>query len=112
MVPSMNRRTWLKYNAAILGAGALGLRTRIALAADLGPLTYRLGWVKNVGWAGTYFADKKGYFRDEGFSSVELVPGGPNAAPSESIVNAGKALVSLSSPAITAGAVGNGAKLK
>jgi ABC-type nitrate/sulfonate/bicarbonate transport system substrate-binding protein len=117
MVHAMNRRQFLSYNAAMIGAGVLGtalpgLRAGPALAADLGPLVYRLGWVKNVGWAGTYFADKKGYFKDEGFSSVDLVPGGPNAAPSESIVNAGKALVSLSSPAITAAAVTEGARLK
>jgi ABC-type nitrate/sulfonate/bicarbonate transport system substrate-binding protein len=112
MFHSMNRRTWLKYSAALVGGGIFGVRPSLSLAADLGPLVYRLGWVKNVGWAGTYFADKKGYFRDEGFSSVDLVPGGPNAAPSESIVNAGQALISLSSPAITASAVNNGAKLK
>ncbi len=112
MIASMNRRTFLRYNAALAGAAALAIRAPGAFAADLGALVYRLGWVKNVGWAGTYFADKKGYFRDEGFSSVELVAGGPNAPPSESIVNAGKALVSLSSPAITAAAVNEGAKLK
>jgi ABC-type nitrate/sulfonate/bicarbonate transport system substrate-binding protein len=117
MVHSMNRRTFLKANAALLGAGMLGasslaLRAPAAQAADLGKLVYRLGWVKNVGWAGTYFADKKGYFKEQGFSSVDLIPGGPNAAPSESIVNAGQALVSLSSPAITASAVNEGAKLK
>lgn len=112
MVHSISRRTFLGYNAALLGGGIVGLRASLALAAALGPLVYRLGWVKNVGWAGTYFADKKGYFRDEGFSSVELVSGGPNAAPAESIVNSGQALVSLSSPAITASAVNNGAKLR
>jgi ABC-type nitrate/sulfonate/bicarbonate transport system substrate-binding protein len=112
MVHSMNRRTFLGRNAALLGAGMVGVRPSFALAADLGPLVYRLGWVKNVGWAGTYFADKKGYFREEGFSSVQLIPGGPNAPPPESIVSAGQALVSLSSPAITAAAVDNGAKLK
>jgi ABC-type nitrate/sulfonate/bicarbonate transport system substrate-binding protein len=112
MVRSMNRRTFLRLNAAALGAGMYVALTRGAQAADLGPLVYRLGWVKNVGWAGTYFADKKGYFRAEGFTSVELIPGGPNAAPPETIVSAGKALVSLSMPAATAGAVNNGGKLK
>jgi ABC-type nitrate/sulfonate/bicarbonate transport system substrate-binding protein len=92
--------------------GRHGLGVTPARAADLGAMVYRLGWVKNVEWAGSYFADKKGYWKEEGFSSVELVPGGPNAAPGESIVNAGKALVSLSSPAITAAAVNEGAKLK
>ncbi|MEP7239622.1 MAG: ABC transporter substrate-binding protein [Devosia sp.] len=108
----MNRRQFIQSGAALASAGALGLAAAPTLAADIGPLVYRLGWVKNVGWAGTYFADKKGYFIAEGFSSVDLVPGGPNAAPGESIVNAGKALVSLSSPAITAAAVNEGARLK
>lgn len=112
MAFSINRRHFLQSGAALMGAGALGLHSSAAQAADLGKLVYRLGWVKNVGWAGTYFADKRGYFTAEGFGSVDLVPGGPNAAPSESIVNAGQALVSLSSPAITASAVNEGAKLK
>jgi ABC-type nitrate/sulfonate/bicarbonate transport system substrate-binding protein len=120
MVRSMNRRNFLKYNAALLGGGAAalalgprGLAVPQAFAAtDLGAMVYRLGWVKNVEWSGSYFADKKGYWKDEGFSSVDLVPGGPNAAPGESIVNAGQALVTLSSPAITAAAVNQGAKLK
>lgn len=112
MAYSINRRQFLLSGMALAGGGLLGAHLTPALAADLGPLIYRLGWVKNVGWAGTYFADKMGYFAAEGFSSVELVPGGPNAAPSESIVNAGQALVSLSSPAITASAVNEGARLK
>jgi ABC-type nitrate/sulfonate/bicarbonate transport system substrate-binding protein len=112
MAYSINRRHFLQSAASLAGAGALGIHASPSQAADLGPLVYRLGWVKNVGWAGTYFADKKGYFTAEGFSSVELVPGGPNAAPGESIVNSGQALVSLSSPAITASAVNEGAKLK
>ena len=89
MVRSMNRRNFLKYNAALLGGGAAalalgprGLAVPQAFAAtDLGAMVYRLGWVKNVEWSGSYFADKKGYWKDEGFSSVDLVPGGPNAAP-------------------------------
>lgn len=112
MVHSVSRRTFLRLNAAAVGAGVLGAYASAAQAADLGRLVYRLGWVKNVGWAGAYFADKKGYFREEGFTSVELIPGGPNAAPPETVVSAGQALASLSMPAGTAGAVNNGAKLK
>lgn len=80
--------------------------------ASLGALSYRLSWVKNVEFAGAYIADSRGYYRSAGFSSVNLLSGGPSATPMEADVATGKALVAVSSPDITGAAIANGAPLK
>jgi ABC-type nitrate/sulfonate/bicarbonate transport system substrate-binding protein len=81
-------------------------------AADFGTLSYRLSWVKNVEFAGAYIADSKGYYKAEGFSSVNLISGGASATPQEADVVTGKAIVGISSPDITGAAVQKGAPLK
>jgi len=78
--------------------------------ADYGKLTVQLSWVKDVEFAGEYFADSKGYYKDAGFSSVNLVAG-PGAT--EALVASGKALVGISDPVSAAPAIVNeGAPLK
>jgi ABC-type nitrate/sulfonate/bicarbonate transport system substrate-binding protein len=83
-----------------------------AAAASLGPLNYRLSWVKNVEFAGSYIADTKGYYTAQGFSSVNLIAGGAAATPMEADVATGKAIVGVSSPDITGAAILKGAPLK
>lgn len=78
----------------------------------LGALSYRLSWVKNVEFAGSYIADTKGYYQAQGFSSVNLIAGGASATPMEADVATGKALVGVSSPDITGAAILKGAPLK
>lgn len=80
-------------------------------AADLGALTYRLSWIKNVEFAGSYIADTKGYYKAQGFSSVDLISGGAAATPMEADVATGKALFGVSSPDITGAAIVKGAPL-
>ena len=80
-------------------------------AADLGTLNYQLSWIKNVEFAGAYIADTKGYYKAAGFSAVNLIAGGPVGQPAEVVVAAGKALVGISSPDITAAAITKGAQL-
>jgi ABC-type nitrate/sulfonate/bicarbonate transport system substrate-binding protein len=79
---------------------------------DLGALSYRLSWIKNVEFAGSYIADTKGYYKAQGFSSVNLIAGGASATPMEADVATGKALVGVSSPDITGAAILKGAPLK
>ncbi len=81
-------------------------------AAALGALSYRLSWIKNVEFAGSYIADTRGYYTANGFSSVNLISGGPSATPMEADVATGKALVGVSSPDITGAAIVKGAPLK
>jgi ABC-type nitrate/sulfonate/bicarbonate transport system substrate-binding protein len=80
-------------------------------AADLGALSYRLSWIKNVEFAGSYIADSKGYYKTAGFSSVNLISGGASATPMEADVATGKALFGVSSPDITGAAIMKGAPL-
>jgi ABC-type nitrate/sulfonate/bicarbonate transport system substrate-binding protein len=81
-------------------------------AKSFGELTLRLSWIKNVEFAGSYIADSKGYYTDEGFSKVTLIGGGPSATPMETDVVTKKALVAISAPDITGAAVAKGAPLK
>jgi ABC-type nitrate/sulfonate/bicarbonate transport system substrate-binding protein len=83
-----------------------------AAAGSLGALKFRFDWIKHVEFAGEFIADSSGYFIDEGFSSVDLIAGGPSATPAETDLVQGKAFIGLSSPGITAAAVEQGAPLK
>ena len=65
---------------------------------------------KDVEFAGEYIADTNGYYKQVGFSSVNLLAGGPTVKQ-DSVVAAGKALVCISSPDITAPAILQGADL-
>ncbi|GLK99180.1 ABC transporter substrate-binding protein [Dactylosporangium matsuzakiense] len=76
-----------------------------------GPVRYRLSWVKNVQFAGAYIADANGHYRAAGLDSVELVAGGPAAAPVDADVMTGKAHIGVSAPDITAAAIRGGATL-
>ncbi|MDX6228320.1 MAG: hypothetical protein QOI76_1710 [Frankiales bacterium] len=86
--------------------------TTAAAAKAFGTIDYRLAWIKNVEFAGTYIADTKGYYKAEGFSKVNLIAGGPTAPPIETDVVTKKAFVGLSAPDLVAAAVKAGAKLK
>jgi ABC-type nitrate/sulfonate/bicarbonate transport system substrate-binding protein len=82
-----------------------------APAADLGKLSMRLSWIKNSEFAGSYFADSKGYYKQMGFSAVDLITGGPSAQPIEVEVTSGSAFVGISSPDLVAAAIAKGADL-
>lgn len=82
-----------------------------AVMSDLGKMSLRLSWIKNAEFAGSYFADDKGYYKKMGFSSVELITGGPSASPMEIDVASGKALAGISSPDSVAAAIAKGADL-
>jgi len=86
------------------GAGAAG--------KNFGDVAIQLAWIKNVEFAGEYFADQKGYYTAAGFSNVALTAGGAGAGNAESSVASGKAFVGFGSTKITAGAITQGADLK
>ncbi|MGI8664095.1 MAG: ABC transporter substrate-binding protein [Acidimicrobiales bacterium] len=81
-----------------------------ASGGSFGALDFQLSWIKNVEFAGMYIADTKGYYTEAGFSSVNLMTGGPNINQ-DSIVDSGKAFIGTSDPVITAPAILQGAKL-
>ena len=120
----LDRRSFLVRSArTALGLALLGTTSSVLAACgdddtttsesgskDLGKLTYQLSWIKNVEFAGMYIADTNGYYKEAGFSSVELLAGGPNVSQ-DSVVAAGKALVGISSPDITGAAILKGAPI-
>jgi ABC-type nitrate/sulfonate/bicarbonate transport system substrate-binding protein len=79
-----------------------------AAPGSLGTLSFMASWVPDVETGGEYIAISKGYWTQQGFSSVNLIPGGPNATPQETMVQTGKALIAVSSFDSTAAAIEKG----
>lgn len=78
--------------------------------ASYGDATLQLSWIKNEEFAGEYLADSKGYYKDAGFSSVNLVPG-PSTGVAELV--SGTVDIALSDSVATGAAVANeGAPVK
>jgi ABC-type nitrate/sulfonate/bicarbonate transport system substrate-binding protein len=69
-------------------------------AGAYGDLSLQLSWIKNIEFAGEFFADSKGYYTAAGFSKVDLVTGPVDSA--DALVAAGTVDVGLSSPDSTA----------
>jgi ABC-type nitrate/sulfonate/bicarbonate transport system substrate-binding protein len=79
---------------------------------DFGAYNFQLSWIKNVEFAGMYIADNKGYYKDAGFSSVNLITGGPLVKQDANVASqSGGAFIGTSDPVITAAAINQGAKL-
>ncbi len=81
-------------------------------AGSMGALKFQLPWVPDVESGGEFLADQKGFYTQQGFSSVTLIPAGPNATPQETVVQQGKALVGVTSLDSTAAAIVKGFPLK
>ncbi|MGW3650068.1 ABC transporter substrate-binding protein [Streptomyces sp. NPDC000878] len=118
-----DRRRFLLRGMQLGGAVILGGPLLAACGSDssassgsdskgFGELTLRLSWIKNVEFAGSYIADSRGYYTEEGFSKVTLIGGGPSATPMETDVVTKKALFAISAPDITGAAIAKGAALK
>jgi ABC-type nitrate/sulfonate/bicarbonate transport system substrate-binding protein len=90
---------------------AAGAATTVA-PGTYGALAFNLPWVPDVESGGEFLAQSKGYYTQQGFSSVNLIPAGPTATPQETVVETGKALVGVSSLDSTAAAVQKGFTLK
>jgi ABC-type nitrate/sulfonate/bicarbonate transport system substrate-binding protein len=70
----------------------------------------QLVFIKNVQFAGSFFADSKGYWRDRHLR-VNLLSGGPNLTV-EPVVESGRALVGITHTAQAVKAIDNGADIK
>ncbi|MCU1396326.1 MAG: transporter substrate-binding protein [Ilumatobacteraceae bacterium] len=98
--------------AGSTAASTAGSDTTVAIApSDLGTLAFRLSWIKNSEFAGAYLADTNGYYTAAGFSTVNLIAGGPTATAAEVDVSSGTALVGISAPDVTAAAINAGGDL-
>ena len=103
----LSRRRALALGGA--GTALLGLRPAWAQAA-LAPVALQLSWLHSVQFAGSYIAQDRGFWAEEGLD-VSLLPGGPNA-PVEPPVVSGTALVGVSAADYAAAAVEQGAPFK
>ncbi|MHC9291533.1 ABC transporter substrate-binding protein [Mycobacterium sp. LTG2003] len=119
MSKHLDRRQFITRGLALGGLALTGPAVLSACvsaessgAADgFGVASQRLAWIKNTQFAGSYIADKKGYYRDAGFSGSELVSGGPTAPPIESDVLS-RTFAGVSQVPIVGSAVAKGAPLK
>jgi ABC-type nitrate/sulfonate/bicarbonate transport system substrate-binding protein len=91
-------------------AAASGGSTASGAAKDFGSYDFQCSWIKNVEFAGEYIAETSGYYKDAGFSSVNLITGGPGINQ-DSVVDSGKAFMGTSDPTITAPAILSGANV-
>jgi ABC-type nitrate/sulfonate/bicarbonate transport system substrate-binding protein len=105
-----NGRTRLTRRGALAltGGAAAGMLGAGARAAT--PATLQLSWLHSVQFAGSYIAQARGYWAEDGLD-VTLAPGGPNA-PVEPPVVSGRALVGVSAADYTAAAVAQGAPFR
>jgi len=108
--PYPSRRDFLRIG----GIGAVGLAAvacgggtsspatggATGAAGALGEVSVQLSWIKNIEFAGEYFADSKGYYKEAGLSAVDLVSG--PVASAEALVVAKNITVGLSAPDATA----------
>jgi NitT/TauT family transport system substrate-binding protein len=108
MRSTLTRRGLLGTGAAALGLGAFGLRGRPAMAQT--PVSLQLSWLHSAQFAGSYIAQDRGWWAEQGLD-VSLLPGGPNA-PVEPPVVSGTALVGISAADYTAAAIEQGAPFR
>jgi ABC-type nitrate/sulfonate/bicarbonate transport system substrate-binding protein len=115
---AIDRRKFLTGSLIVGGLAVAGPSVLAACASGagsstsgLGVASQRLAWIKNSEFAGSYLADKNGYYRDAGFSGSDLISGGPTAPPIESDVLT-RTFAGVSQVPIVASAVAQGAPLK
>lgn len=129
---SLNRRSFLQL--AGLGVAGVGGLAGLAACSSSGSshtsstrssggagaaagghwaASLQLDWIKNIQFAGEYFADSKGYFKAAGFDKLALIAGGAASTSPEAMVLTKKVQLALTSPITTAAAIAEqGAPLK
>lgn len=97
--------------ATAVAGTAAPVGSTASASPDLGHLSVQLNWIADPEFSGSYLAEKNGYYKAAGFSSVAFVSGGPNVEAEASIV-AGKGLYGYATSEGVAGAVAHGAPLR
>ena len=121
----MTRRDLLRRGAGLAGGAALlgvapGLLSACSSSAKpsttattasqaLTKASLQMNYLLNSQFAGSFYAETRGYYQDAGVD-VTLLPGGPNLSP-EPIVVAGTATVAISHTAEIVQAILNGADI-
>lgn len=119
-----DRRHFLRYAAAagfavsggaVLTACGGGTSSQSGASDDgskYGTVDVQLSWIKNIEFAGEYFALEKGYYTEAGFGAVNLVAGGAAGTGVEAGLDTQKVWIGLSAPQLTAPAVLDGLAAK
>lgn len=84
----------------------------MADGSKYGSVAIQLSWLKNIEFAGEYFADSRGYYKEAGFGSVNLVAGGAASTSVEAGLDTGKVWLGTSAPQTTAPAILEGLPAK
>lgn len=120
MYQHIDRRTFLR-RASLTGL-AVGVAPSVLLACgddddssaaggDFGTLNLQLNWITNAEFAGSYVAVEEGYYEANGFSEVNIVPGGPDVAVEPAVV-AGQSKFAYTISESMSAAVAEGADLR
>lgn len=112
---SRGRRRLIAGLAAVAAVGlalsACSSATPEPTADSFGEAGIALSWIKNYEFAGYFAADQNGYFTDAGFDSVNLIAGGGETSPWDTVL-AGNATIGLASDLLgPASAIQQGADL-
>ncbi len=83
----------LAFAGCASGSGSSEPAASGGTSADFGELNLQLSWIKNEEFAGEFFADSEGFFKEAGFSAVNMVPG-PSTGTAELL--SGSADIALS----------------
>lgn len=111
--PALTRRTVLGGFGALALGSLVGCARDSTSSAGAGPgpdqVTYQLSWTHSVQFGGTYLAQDRGLFTEQGLD-VRLAPGGPNVAGDANTVS-GAALMNISAADLVARSNAEGADL-
>ncbi len=96
--------------SALLAACGSSSPSKTAASTSFGSVSFQQSWINNDEFSGEFLADTRGYYVKQGFTSVNLLTGGPNVTQ-DAVVDSGKAFIGVSSPDITSAAINQGADL-
>lgn len=114
--PARRPRAAIALAAAVLSLGLAACSSNAASSSSSPSESYgkggvALSWVKNYEFAGYFEADKRGYYRANGFDSVDVIAGGGTTNSWDTVL-AGNADIGLASDLTgISGAIDDGAPL-
>lgn len=129
---AFSRRSLLRGGATVAAAGAFGALLAAcsssssssagssgsaspagsgsAAAGNLGSLSLQLGWIAGAGYSGSFIADTKGYYSQQGVK-VSILPGGPSVSGMPLLIS-NKVQVAISDPETVSSAITQGGDVK